>query len=93
MLYMVIERFRDGDPVPAYRRFRDQGRLLPEGLSYVDSWTTADFTTCYQVMACDERAPLERWIAAWQDLVDFEVHPILPSKEAAAAIGPRLSEV
>ena len=92
MLYMVIERFKDGDAVPAYRRFRDRGRMLPAGLAYVSSWTTTDFTVCYQIMECDDRAPLDEWMAAWQDIVDFEVHPILPSKEAAAAIAPRLAE-
>ncbi|MEM7221978.1 MAG: DUF3303 family protein [Pseudomonadota bacterium] len=90
MLYMVIERFKDGDARPAYRRFRDKGRMLPKGLAYVNSWTTEDFATCYQVMECAERALLDQWIAAWQDIVDFEVHPVLASKEAAAEIAPKL---
>ncbi len=89
MLYMVIERFKGGDAVPAYQRFRDQGRLLPEGLTYVNSWVTADFACCYQVMACDDPALLARWIEVWQDLVDFEVHPVMASIDAAAAIAPK----
>jgi len=90
MLYMVIETFRGGDAVPVYRRFRDHGRLAPEGLRYVASWVTADLRRCYQVMECDDPALLERWMAAWRDLVDFEVLPVVTSAAAAAAVAPRL---
>src|SRR4030095_9984234 len=86
MLYMVVEHFRGGDAVPVYRRFRDRGRLAPEGLRYVSSWVTTDLRRCYQVMECDAPALLERWMAAWRDLVDFEVSPVVTSPEAAAAI-------
>ena len=90
MLYVVIETFRGGDARPVYRRFRDQGRLAPEGLRYVASWVTEDFRRCYQVMECDDRALLDAWIARWSDLVDFEVLPAMTSADAAAAIAPRL---
>ena len=90
MLYMVIERFRGGDPVPVYRRFRDRGRLAPEGLRYVASWVTDDLRRCYQVMECDDPALLERWMEAWRDLVDFEVVPVVASADAVAAVQPRL---
>lgn len=90
MLYMIIERFRNGDPLPVYRRFRDRGRLAPEGLRYVDSWVTEDLTICYQVMECAERSLLDRWIAEWSDLVAFEIVPVMTSTEARAAVGPRL---
>ncbi len=85
MLYLIIESFRNGDAVPVYRRFREQGRLAPEGLKYVSSWVTADLAKCYQVMECDDRALLEQWMARWKDLVDFEVVPVLTSAEAAEA--------
>jgi hypothetical protein len=62
MLYMIIEHFRDGDPVPVYRRFRDRGRLAPEHLQYVASWVTTDLKHCYQVMSCDDPAALEAWM-------------------------------
>jgi hypothetical protein len=90
MLYMVLEHFRGGDATPVYRRFRDRGRLAPDGLRYVSSWVTTDFRLCYQVMECDDPALLERWMDAWRDLVDFEVIPVVTSAEAAAAIAPRL---
>lgn len=87
---MVVERFRDGDPLPVYRRFRDEGRLAPDGLRYVTSWVTSDLRRCYQVMECDDAALLDRWMAQWSDLVDFEIHPVITSPEAAAAVAPRL---
>jgi hypothetical protein len=89
MLYMVIEDFR-GDPAPVYRRFREQGRLAPEGLRYVNSWVTRDLLRCYQVMECDDPALLQQWMDRWRDVVDFEVFPVVTSAEAAAAIAPRL---
>ncbi len=89
-LYLVIETFRGGDPVPVYRRFRDRGRLAPEGLRYIASWVTTDHRRCYQIMACIDRRLLDRWIAAWEDLVDFEVVPVVTSAEAFAAIAPRI---
>jgi hypothetical protein len=90
MLYMVIEHFRGGDAVPVYRRFRDEGRLVPEGLSYVTSWVAGDLSHCYQVMACSDRAALDAWIARWFDVVEFEVIPVVTSQEAAALLAPRL---
>ena len=89
-LYMVIENFKNGDAVPVYRLFRDRGRLAPEGLSYISSWVNDQLDRCYQLMETEDRALLDRWIANWSDLVDFEVHPVITSKEAAERISPRL---
>ncbi len=89
MLFMVIERFRGGDAVPVYERFRARGRLAPAGLTYVNSWVTEDLTTCYQVMESPDRALLDEWIAAWSDLVDFEVIPVTTSTEAAGRVIPQ----
>ncbi len=89
-LYMVIERFKDGDAVPVYRRFRNQGRLAPKGLSYVSSWVDTKLECCYQLMETEDRALLDEWIAQWNDIVDFEVHPVISSAEAAERIAPRL---
>jgi len=90
MLYMIVEHFRGGDAVPVYRRFRDQGRLAPEGLRYVASWVTGDFRRCFQIMECENRQLLAEWTARWEDLIDFEIIPVLTSAEAAAAVAPRL---
>ena len=90
MLYMIIEHYRHGDAVPVYRRFRDRCRLAPDGVRYVNSWVVPDLKKCYQVMETSERALLDQWLAAWSDLVDFEVVPVITSAEAAALVADRL---
>ena len=90
MLYMIVERFCGGDAVPVYRRFRDHGRLAPEGLRYVDSWVTDDFRRCFQIMECEDPRLLEQWMSRWRDLVEFEMFPLMPSAQAATVIAPRL---
>lgn len=89
MLYMVVEHFRNHDAAAVYRRFRDQGRMAPEGLIYVSSWVDEEHALCYQLMETDDRALLDEWMAKWRDLVDFEVHAVVTSKEAAERIAPR----
>ena len=86
MQFLVIEHFRDGDAAAVYRRFREQGRLAPDGLSYVASWVTEDLRRCYQVMECEDRALLEQWMARWRDLVEFEVIAVVSSSEAAERV-------
>lgn len=90
MLYMIIERFRDGDPAPVYRRFRDRGRMAPDGLRYIASWVTADFSQCYQVMETEDARRLEEWMERWRDLIEFEVIPVMTSADAVSAMMPRL---
>jgi hypothetical protein len=90
MLYMVVEHFRDGDAAPVYRRFRDKGRMMPEGLEYVSSWIDETLHHCYQVMQTGDRRLLDRWMANWDDIMDFEVHPVITSAEAVERIAPRL---
>jgi len=85
-LYMVVEHFKDKDPLPVYRRFRDKGRMAPEGLVYVASWVDHQLELCYQLMETYDRALLEEWMAKWRDIVDFEVHPVVTSQEAAEKI-------
>jgi len=85
---MIIEHFQD--PVPVYRRFRDRGRLAPQGLRYVSSWVDEKLELCFQLMEADDRKQLDEWIANWNDLVEFEVFPVISSKEAADRISPRL---
>lgn len=90
MLYVVVEHYRNGDPLPVYRRLRDQGRQTSQGVEYRGSWVSADLGHCYQVMECANRADLEAWIAKWKDLVDFEVVPVVTSAQAQALVAPRL---
>jgi hypothetical protein len=85
---MVIERFRNGDAAPVYRRFKERGRMAPSGLNYVSSWITADLTTCYQVMETADRALLDEWMRRWSDLVEFEVHAVITSQVAAQRAAP-----
>lgn len=87
---MVVEHFKNGDAAPIYRRFRDRGRMQPEGLVYVSSWVDEKFERCYQLMETHDRRLLDEWMAQWNDLVDFEVFPVIPSKQAAERIAPRL---
>ena len=89
-LYMVVERFKGGDPVPVYRRFRDHGRLAPEGLSYISSWVDERLERCFQLMETDNPRLLQDWITQWDDIVEFEVVPVMTSAEAASRVAPRL---
>jgi uncharacterized protein DUF3303 len=90
MLYMIIESFKDRDPVPVYRRFRDKGRQAPDALKYISSWVTADMSRCYQLMECEDRRLLDEWIALWSDVADMEVIPVITSAQAVERIAPRL---
>ena len=85
-LYMVVEHFRDGEAAPVYRRFRERGRMAPEGLQYVASWVSEDLATCWQVMETSDPALLEAWMRNWEDLVSFEVHRVMTSSDAAARV-------
>ena len=89
-VYMVVEHFRNGDATPVYRRFRERGRMAPDGLTYVSSWVTPDLGHCYQVMETADPVLLEQWMASWRDIVDVEVHPVISSKEAAEQVAARL---
>ena len=82
MRYMVIERFRD--PRAIYERLRDLGRLMPEGLSYLDSWIASDLSRCFQLMECEDPKLLDEWMAGWDDLMELDVVPIVSSVEASA---------
>jgi hypothetical protein len=89
-LYMLVEHFKNKDAVSVYRRFRDRGRMVPEGLIYVSSWVDQKLECCYQLMETGDRVLLDKWMANWSDLIDFEVHPVVTSKEAVEKIAPLL---
>ena len=80
MLFMIIERFKDRDPVAVYARLREQGRALPDGLRYVDSWVEANFDRCFQIIEAADTLLLQQWVLQWRDLVEFEIVPVSPSK-------------
>jgi hypothetical protein len=87
--FMVIEHFRNGDAEPVYRRFRERGRMAPQGITYISSWVTEDLSRCYQVMESPDRSLLEEWMHNWSDLVEFEVHPVIASDEAARRVASK----
>ncbi|HLM57410.1 MAG TPA: DUF3303 family protein [Pyrinomonadaceae bacterium] len=87
MLFMVIERLGGREGAAAvYRRFRERGRMTPDGLTYVAGWVEPDYGRCFQLMECDDAALLDLWAARWRDLVEFEIVPVVTSEEAAAAM-------
>ena len=90
MLYMIIERFKNRDAKAVYRRFRDKGRMAPDGLDYVESWVETNFDRCFQLMECGDVRLLEQWAEHWRDLVGFEFVPVRLSKEAAELISVEL---
>jgi hypothetical protein len=81
---MVIERFKDAKSV--YRRMREKGRTLPEGLKYLGSWVDANCVRCFQLMECDDASLFQKWVIQWQDLVDFEIIPVNESQQTAKAV-------
>jgi hypothetical protein len=89
MLFLVIERFRNRDPEPVYRRFRERGRMMPEGLQYVGSWIETNFDRCFQLMECDDERLFQEWTANWNDLVDFEIVPVATSQEMQKTLFPQ----
>jgi hypothetical protein len=89
MLFMVIERFQP-NALAVYRRLRDEGRSLPDGLKFVGSWVSADLDRCFQLMECDDVALLQRWTAHHADLVRFEIVPVVTGRETAEALAPLL---
>lgn len=90
MLYMVVEKYRNGNPLPVYRRFRDQGRLMPPEIEYRGSWVTEDLAGCFQIMECPDRTLLNQWTANWSDIVDFEIIPVVTSAQAQSTVAPML---
>jgi hypothetical protein len=86
MLYMVVEKFKTGRVQEIYQRAGVKGRMLPQGLEYLDSWVSADLDRCFQLMRCQDESLLQVWMERWRDLVEFEIVPVIPSKDAAARV-------
>jgi hypothetical protein len=81
MLFMVIERFKNADPTPIGKRFKQKGRMLPEGVVYHSSWVDSVGSRCFQVMEAPQPELLNAWVSRWNDLIDFEIVPVLTSGE------------
>jgi hypothetical protein len=90
MLFMVIERFTPGAVPTIYRRLRDEGRTMPEGLTYVGSWIEANFARCFQLMECDDARLLQEWLLSWEGLIEGEIVPVVPSPETQEVVRPFL---
>ena len=82
MQFMVIERFKNQNSRAVHARFMEKGRMMPEGLTYIDSWVDASYDRCFQVMECDDASLLQQWVMEWQDLVQFEIIPVVQSASA-----------
>jgi hypothetical protein len=90
MLFMVVEKFRNQNAKAVYRRLRDEGRGFPDGLKFVGSWVSADLGRCFQLMETDDITLFQRWIADWQDVVEFEVVPVVEGKTTRETLTPLL---
>jgi hypothetical protein len=94
MLFMVIERFRDNDMIPVYQRVRDIGRMLPEGLRYIDSWVEPNFSRCFQLMECNDLRLIQEWVLHWRGVgVTFEIVPVVTAAEAKAVVAPHIAKI
>ena len=94
MLFMIIEHFKDNDMLPIYKRVRDDGRMLPDGLTYIDSWVEPNFSRCFQLMECDDLRLLQQWTLAWRGSgATFEIVPVVSSKETREVVAPLLDSL
>jgi hypothetical protein len=90
---MVIERFKDRDAIPVYKRVRDQGIKFPGRLKYVGSWIEPNFDRCFQLMECDDLRLLQEWVLNCHGLgITFEIVPVVPSKETREVVASLLDE-
>jgi hypothetical protein len=86
MIFMIVERFKGRDPRPIYRRLTESGRQMPVGLEYIDSWVEPNFDRCFQLMETDDPRLLQKWILAWSDLMEFEIVPVVSSRDTREAV-------
>lgn len=90
MLFMVIEQFKNRNGKEVYDRFGEKGRMMPEGLNYVASWTESSGGRCFQVMECDEAELLQKWASNWEDIVDLEFIPVLSSEKMSEKMANKI---
>jgi uncharacterized protein DUF3303 len=92
MLFMIVERFAPGRATEVYRIARERGRMLPNGLVYVDSWVSAALDVCFQLMECEDPVLFQEWAVRWGGLADIEIVPVAPSSETSALMARLASE-
>jgi Domain of unknown function (DUF3303)/Putative zinc-finger len=85
MLFMVIERYKNRNAKAVYLRAKEQGRILPDGLTYMGSWVEDNFDRCFQLMECEDPQLFQQWTVHWEDLVAFEIVHVVTSEEAREA--------
>jgi Domain of unknown function (DUF3303) len=94
MLFMVIERFKDNDMIPIYKRVRDEGRMFPEGLRYIDSWVEPNFGRCFQLMECDDLRLFQEWVLNWRGSgTTLEIVPVVSSKDTREVVATHLDKI
>ena len=94
MLFMIIEHFKDDDMLPIYKRLRDQGRMLPDGLKYIDSWIEPNFSRCFQLMETDDARLIQQWTLQWRGTgATFEIIPVVPSRDTRELVAPYLEKM
>lgn len=81
---MVVENFEPGRKDDIYTRFRAKGRMMPEGLFFVESWLERQGDRCFQLMETDNPVLFDQWIENWKDLASFEVIPLESPEELSA---------
>ncbi len=86
MLFMIIEKFHPGKEKEIYQRLEEKGRMMPDGVQYINSWVDQEITTCYQIMESESISKMEEWISNWNDLADFEIIPVITSAQAKEKI-------
>ena len=90
MLFMVVEHFERGKAKEIYRRLQERGRMMPEGLKYINSWISADFNRCWQLMECDDPRLFQEWVLQWEDLFELEIIPVVSSEETKQVVNKLL---
>ena len=92
MLFMVVEKFSNGKTQEIYRRFKEKGRMMPEGLKYIDSWVSVNLNQCFELIECDDPRLFQQWILQWQDLAEFKIIPVVSSKQTTEIVNRFLDE-
>ena len=86
MQYMVIEKFKKNKAKEIYQRYEEKGRMLPDGLKYIQSWVDINLDRCFQLMECEDHRLFQEWIESWQDVAEFEIAPVISSAQAKKII-------